>query len=306
MFVVNSEYKKNFLLAGKMAKEVRAFGQSLIVPGASYREVIGRIIAKIAEVGGKPAFPPQIALDRVAAHFLPQPQEEIVFSDQVVKLDVGVHYRGAIGDCAVTVDLSGKRAVLVQAVEAALLAAEKAVAVGRLFSEIGRAIEQTIAGFGLKPIKNLGGHGLGPYQIHKPPNVPNYDDGSKAAVKPGMTFAIEPFATDGKGMIYEEGNPTIFCAVPAPAAPQLSAHLSGQGRKLLEKIKAFEGLPFSLDNLLSKETPLFETRMILEELLRSGAAIGYGPLVEEGGGFVAQAENSVLVDEKGNVFITTR
>jgi len=297
---MNQEYKKDFIRAGELAKQVRAFGKSLIVKGASYNGVIAQINQKILELGARSAFPPQIALDDVAAHFLPQPGEEIFFSHEVVKLDIGVCYKGAIGDCAVTVDLSGKNQPLVDAAEAALLAAEKSIRVGQPVREIGKIIEQTISSLGFTPIKNLGGHGLGYYKIHTSPNIPNYEDKSTATIKPGMTFAIEPFATNGKGLIYEAGNPTIFSFAASRPVRSESA------RTLLAKIKTFEGLPFALHDLIGKDFPLFLLRPALEELLQSGAVVGYPPLVEEGRGLVAQAENSVLVDEKGQVVVTTR
>src|SRR5262245_16761553 len=127
---MNKQYKQDFFCAGKLAKEVRAYGKSLILKGASYNEVISQINRNIHELGAKPAFPPQIALNEVAAHFLPSPDEDIVFTDQVIKLDIGVSYNGAIGDCAVTVDLSGRYQSLIDAAEAALANAEKILAVG--------------------------------------------------------------------------------------------------------------------------------------------------------------------------------
>lgn len=127
---MNDQYKQNFLRAGGIAREVRAFGVSLIKTGASYNDVIAQIISKIRALGAIPAFPPQIALDAVAAHFLPQPGYDIVFSKEVVKLDIGVCFEGAIGDCAVSVDLSGKNQTLIDAVEAALANAEKILEVG--------------------------------------------------------------------------------------------------------------------------------------------------------------------------------
>ncbi len=297
---MNNEYKKDFIRAGELAKQVRAFGKSLIVKGASYNAVIAQINEKIFELGAKPAFPPQIAFDEVAAHFLPQPGEDLIFSHQVVKLDIGVCYKGAIGDCAITVDLSGKHQVLIDAAEAALLNAEKSIRVGQPVREIGKIIEETILSFGLQPIRNLGGHGLGYYKIHTAPTIPNYEDRSTATIKAGMTFAIEPFATNGKGMIYEAGNPAIFCFAASRPVRSESA------RALLAKIKTFEGLPFALHDLVGKDFPFFALRPALEELLQAGAVVGYPPLIEEGNGLVAQAENSVLVDEKGRVFVTTR
>jgi methionyl aminopeptidase len=102
---MNQKYRENFLKAGQFAAQVRAFGKALIRPGASYNEVMRKINQKIIDLGARAAFPPQIALNQVAAHFLPMPDQDILFSDQVVKLDVGVCFEGAIGDCAVTIDL---------------------------------------------------------------------------------------------------------------------------------------------------------------------------------------------------------
>lgn len=297
---MDERYKQDFIRAGAMAGEVRAFGKELIVKGASYNHTIRQICQKIAALGARPAFPPQMAMNDVAAHFLPQPDEDIIFSDEVVKLDVGVCYNGAIGDCAATVDLSGKYQKLIEAVEAALLAAEQTIEVGRPVREIGKAIEQAIAAKGFTPIKNLCGHGLGFYRVHMPPSIPNYEDKSTSIIKPGMTFAVEPFATNGKGFIYDAGNPTIFSFLKnRPVQSQLA-------RTLMAKIKTFTGLPFALHDLFENNFSLSDVKRAVDELLKAGVIAGYAPLVEEAHGMVAQAENSVLVDKSGRVHITTK
>lgn len=297
---MNEQYKKDFIHAGSLAKQVRAFGKSLIKKGASYNAVISQINQKIIELGARAAFPPQIALDDVAAHFLPPPDEDVIFSNQLIKLDVGICYNGAIGDCAVTIDLSGKHQGLIDSAEAALLAAEQSIKVGLPLRDIGKIIEQTIASYGFTSIKNLAGHGLGYYQVHTPPTIPNYADQSTAVIKPGMTFAIEPFATNGKGHIYDAGNPAIFSYVKArPVSSPIA-------RAMLTKIKGFHGLPFAIHQLVDNEIPLPEIKSCLKELLHAGIIAGYAPLLEEARGFVAQAENSVLVDKHGTVIITTR
>jgi methionyl aminopeptidase len=297
---MNQQYKQDFLHAGALAGQVRAFGKSLIKKGASYNDVIRQINQKIVELGARAAFPPQIALNDVAAHFLPEPGVDIIFSDQVIKLDIGVCYNGAIGDCAVTIDLSGKNQALVDAAEAALLAAEQSIKVGMPVREIGKIIEETIVSHGFKPVKNLSGHGLGYYKIHTAPSFPNYRDNSTAIIKPGMTFAIEPFVTNGRGLIYEEGVPAIF------SFEAIRPLHSEKAKALLKKIKTFDGLPFAIHDVISKEETLVDVQFALHELLSAGVIAGYAPLVEEGHGMVAQAENSILVDEKGKVFITTR
>jgi methionyl aminopeptidase len=297
---MNKRYKQHFLHAGALANQVRAYGKSLIKKEASYKDVIAKINQKIIELGARAAFPPQIALNDVAAHFLVQPDEDIIFSDQIIKLDIGVCYEGAIGDCAVTIDLSGKYQKLVEAVESALLNAEQSIKVGQKVREIGKIIDETIASYGFNSIKNLSGHGLALYQIHTTPPIPNYDNQSTAIIRPGMTFAIEPFATTGKGLIYESGVPTIFSFKTSRPVK------SDVERLLLTKIKNFKGLPFAIHDLIDEKSPFLDVKKGLLELLRAGIIVGYAPLIEEMHGVVAQAENSVLVDEKGEIFITTR
>lgn len=297
---MNKTYKKNFLQAGALAKQVRAFGKSLIQKDASYNAIIKQINQKITELGAIPAFPPQMALDHVAAHFLAQPDEDIIFSNQVIKLDIGVCYEGAIGDCAVTVDLSGKYQKLIDAVEAGLLNAEKIVKVGLPIREIGKVIDETISSYGFKSVKNLCGHGLALNKIHTAPSIPNYDDNSKQFIKAGMTFAIEPFATDGKGFIYDAGNPTIFSLITARPVKSKNA------KALLEKILTFKGLPFAIHTFIDGEISLIDVKLALNELIEARVIQGYAPLLEEANGIVAQAENSILVDDEGQVFITTR
>lgn len=297
---MNQKYKEDFIRAGALAKEVRAYGKSLIQKEASYNSIISKINLKILEVGGIPAFPPQMALNHVAAHFLPMPESDIVFSDEIVKLDIGVCYNGAIGDCAVTVDLSGKYQGLIDAAESALSFAEKIIKVGLPIREIGKIIDERISFFGFTPVKNLCGHGLGSYKVHTEPCIPNYDDRSTKVIKPGMTFAIEPFATDGKGYIYDAGEPTIFSYIrPRPVTSEIA-------RKLLAKIKTFSGLPFAMHDLINDECPLPLVKKGIAELLKARILEGHAPLIEEARGMVAQAENSILVDENGQVFITTR
>lgn len=291
---------QDFIRAGSLAREVRAFGKGLIKKGASYNDVIRQINEKIVQLGAYAAFPPQIALNDVAAHYLPFPNEDIIFSNEIVKLDVGVCYKGAIGDCAVTVDLSGKYQSLIDAAEAALLAAEKIIKVGLPVREIGKIIESTIMSLGFSPVRNLSGHGLGFNKVHTPPMIPNYEDRSTSVIKAGMTFAIEPFATNGKGLIYDAGDPTIFSAVPARKLPSLTPTW------IVEKIRSFNGLPFAFHDLINDEFSYEKVKPIVDELLSKGLIDGYAPLVEEGHGMVAQAENSVLVDKTGKVLITTR
>lgn len=260
-------YKRQCIQAGAFAKEALLFGKSLIQKGASYNNIIQMVHQKILQLGAKPAFPPQIALDHVAAHFLVNPGEDIILSNQVVKLDVGVSFHGAIGDCATTVDLSGTHQKLIDAAEACLSAALNEIKVGQKIRNLGAVIEKTAASFGYSSVKNLSGHGLASYKIHTPPSFPNYDDGSQGVIRLGMTFAIEPFVTTGQGIVVESGEATIFSMIGKP---------KGIIREpLVDKIKAFKGLPFAIHDLVDASNPVSLVKESIQRLLRDGTIEGY-------------------------------
>src|SRR3989344_240124 len=141
----------NWRKAGRIAAEALAYGKQLIKPGASLLEVTEKIEKKIHELGGIPAFPAQISCDDIAAHYCAYSDDNIIFKDQLVNLDVGVDVEGAIGDTACCIDLSGKNKKLVDAAEQALNAAVEAVKQKKTLGEIGKAIQTAIESYGFSP-----------------------------------------------------------------------------------------------------------------------------------------------------------
>ena len=202
---IAEKYKK----AGRIAAEALAYGKELIKKDAKVLDVCNKVEEKIISLGAGIAFPAQVSMNDTAAHYCPEDKDETVFSNQLVSLDVGTHVDGCIGDNACTVDLSGNNMELVKASEEALKAAIEKVKVGVKLSEIGKAIEDTITGFGFHPIRNLSGHGLDSYNIHCYPTIPNFDTKGDEVLEKGV-IAIEPFATNGAGMIEERGEPSVF------------------------------------------------------------------------------------------------
>ncbi|HIH37968.1 type II methionyl aminopeptidase [Candidatus Woesearchaeota archaeon] len=287
----------DWILAGKITKDVLDYGKTLIKPGASYTEVTELIEKKILELGGKPAFPPQMSLNEVAAHFTTNPGEDIIFSDHLVSLDCGVHVNGAIGDSAVTVDLSGEYDDLVKSAEDAVEQALKIVGVGVTLGEIGKAIQETIEGYGYHPVKNLSGHGLGIYQIHKQPSIPNIATGDPTPLEDGMVIAIEPFSSTGAGAIYESSPCNIY-TLKSPRNVR-----SPMTRQVLQEIMKYEGLPFTT-RWLAKKFPLGQIRFALREMETLGMLEEHPPLPDKAKGMVAQAEHTVIVGKK--CIITTR
>ena len=267
------------------------FGSKLIRPGAKLIDVADAIDKKIIELGAKPAWPTQLSLNDVAAHFTADPEDTIILKDQVVSLDVGAHIDGFVGDTAYTVDLSGKNENLVKATKEALRNAIEVVRVGVELCEIGRVIEDTILKHGFKPVKNLSGHGISQWVIHDEPSVPNYNNRDRAVLKKGQIIAIEPFATTGGGSVDETSNGNIFSLlepkpVRSPFARQILSHI----------VQEYKSLPFTT-RWLTKVFGVGKTNLALRELLQSGSLIAHPPLAEVSKGLVSVFEKTLLVDD---------
>ena len=295
---MNEQIKYNYIKAGRISAEVLEYGKSLIKKGNSLLEATELIEKKIFELGGKPAFPVQFSCNEIAAHFCAEEDDNTIFDEQVVSLDLGVHVDGAIGDNAYTIDLSGKYNDLVKAAQEALKEALKIINVGTELREIGKVISDTIKGYGYNPVRNLSGHGLNLYNIHDKPTIPNIDDGNKTKLAKGMAFAVEPFATTGSGVVGEKGLPTVFMLEhPRNVRSPIT-------REILSEIASYEGLPFAKRWLTKKFGP--KANFALREMAQLGIIHQFPPLVEVSKGIVTQAEHSILIDDEGEVVVITK
>lgn len=292
---MEKEIIEKYLKAGKITAMAREFGQQLIKPGASVREILDKVETKIVELGGQPAFPAQISLNEFAAHCCSDLTDTTILQDQVVKLDVGVHIDGYIADTAVTVDLSGKHGKLLKASQDALEKALALVRPGVTLAALGKAIQETITAAGFSPVRNLSGHGLGHFEIHARPSIPNVDNGNQNVLKEGMVIAIEPFASTGAGTVQESSPATVFTFVSDAGIRDPIT------RKVLEEIRTYQKLPFA-KRWLEKKFGIAKTNFALRQLLTKGCLEQHPPLVDEARGLVSQAEHSVIVLEKPVVF----
>lgn len=274
--------------AGKIAGEVLAYGKTLVKKGVLLKDVAEKIEAKIREKGAIPAFPVNISINEIAAHYTPEPNDKSVFGDDLVKLDVGVCYNGAIGDTATTVDLSGKHAEMVKAVEEALENAIKIIKPGLQLRKIGEVIESTIRKHGFTPISNLSGHGLGEYSIHTKFSIPNVENGDERVLQKGDYIAIEPFATTGVGKVNEGSRTEIF------SLSELKPIRSETARAVLKQMQPYETLPVATRYF---NFPKFKLDLALKEMDRLGIVQLYPILIEITKKPVSQAEHSLYVDD---------
>lgn len=295
---MNDEDLKNWRNANKIAAEVLEYSKSLIKKNSRILDVTELIEKKIFFLGAKPAWPVQMSCDSVAAHYTSDLDDEAVFVDQVVSVDVGVHLDGFIGDNAATVDLSGKNHDLLKASEDALNNAIKFIKPGVKVGDVGRVIQDSIMRYGFSPVKNLTGHGINRFVIHDFPSIPNYANNSSVVLEEGMIVAIEPFATNGVGMVEEASNCNLFALI------QKKPVRSPFAKEVLKFIdEAYGPFPFAT-RWLAKEFGLGKTKLALKELLRLGMLHDHPPLVEKNKGLVSVFEKTVLINKDGCEVLT--
>lgn len=280
--------------AGTILTTVMNESKALIEPGTTHLEVAESAEERIVELGGKPAFPVNISIDHEASHATPEGDDDTTFGeDDMVNLDIGVHVDGHIADAAVTVDFSGNDE-LVEAAEQGLDAALSEVAAGVEVGVVGQAIEDVVDGYGFSPILNLSGHGLGHYDAHTGPSIPNRGVDRSVELKAGQVIAIEPFATDGTGKVGEGAHEQIFELQEERSVRDRGA------RQAMEQITTeFDGLPFA-ERWLDTPRP----SMALRRLKADDAITGYPVLQESDGTLVSQAEHTLIVTENGYELMT--
>jgi len=281
--------------AGKITAQALEYGKKLIKVDANILETLEKIEDEIKRLGGLPAFPAQVSINDMAAHFTINDEKELKFKENdLVKLDIGVHVNGFIGDTAVTIDL-GNNKELTKASELALKEAIKLAKPGTKIYEIGSVIEKTIKEFGFNPIKNLSGHGIEQYEPHSGLTIPNFNNNDNLELQEDQVIAIEPFATDGIGLVQDSKLSSIYKIVNVkPIRDNIT-------RDMLRYItQEYKTLPFARRWLL-KKFDSFRVNFALRNLERENILHHYPQLKEKSRGLVSQHEFTVRVKDNPKI-----
>jgi methionyl aminopeptidase len=214
--------------SGRMAATVREKVAEAIAPGVTTKELGVYAYDLIREMGGESAFlgymgyPGEICVSVNEAVVHGIPDDRRIKAGDIVSLDIGVQYRGYIGDTATTVMVAVSEPEilrLVKTTEKALLAGiAKAQAGGRL-SDVSHAIEQTAIEEGFAVVRDFVGHGIG-RKMHEEPQVPNFGaPGKGPRLKEGMTLALEPMLNmGGPGVEVQADGWTVLTKDRKPSA----------------------------------------------------------------------------------------
>ena len=291
---MDAEILKKLQRAGKIASQVRREGAAkLAQPGASFLEVMDFCEQRILQLGGEIAWA-QMAVNSVAAHYCPaEDDQSISHEGDMIKIDIGVHLDGYLTDNAMTV-IVGKSTAhhdLLKASQNALKAAMKLVRPGVQLWELGEAQYSEAEALGFTTIKNLCGHSIERYKVHAGISIPTYNNKDKNALPENMEIAIEPFITDGQGLVRDKGPATVFMVQKEKGVR------SPYARKILEQVRPRQGLPFSLRHL-TRALGKGPAALGLRELQQQGIIHNYPPLAEISGHQVAQFEHALIIQDK--------
>jgi methionyl aminopeptidase len=301
MPLYDQEALEKFRLSGKILRETREEMRNYVKENMPIIEVCEKSEALIREKGGKPAFPTNVSINEVTAHYTSPPGDKNTIPEKsVVKVDLGVHVDGYVTDTAFTACFNPEYKSMVETAEIALKTAIAIIRNDVSVSKIGGAVETAIKNRGFKPISNLTGHSVGRYLIHAGTSIPSVHQISLTKLKTGEIYAIEPFVTvrEAGGAVEDYPQKTIFRLVKAKAAKTPYA------RQLLKFIEEnFYTLPFS-ERWLQGAVPKEKHNEAFKELFATKAIMSYPVFVEITRKIVAQAEHTVIVKEDGCDILT--
>jgi len=287
----------NWKKSGEVAALLMKKAIQLCKPDVPLLEIAEKLEAEAEKLKVKWAFPINLSINEIAAHYSPQHEDKTLASG-LLKIDLGISVDGCISDISKSVDLTPdqKYKNLIRASEDALKEAIKTAKHNIEVNKIGKAIQDSITKAGFSPVRNLSGHQLEKFMIHAGINIPNYDNNNAEKLKEGM-YAIEPFATTGEGIVQDSKPSGIYMLLQTkPVRDQKT-------REILEFIeKEYSTLPFSARWLVKK----FGLRSLisLKTLEQQGILHHFSQLIEKSKMPVSQAEHTILV-EKDKITVLT-
>ncbi|MGC9152377.1 MAG: type II methionyl aminopeptidase [Vulcanisaeta sp.] len=288
------DLEKIYERLGSIARDVLNYALSIVEPGMPILELCERIEGRIRQHDAKPAFPANISINEIAAHYTATISDKSTIpKDSIVKIDIGAHIDGYIVDTAVTVTFNPMYNQLIKASMKALEAAQLSMKPGVTLSSVGLQVERAIRSFGFKPIKNLSGHLIRRYELHAGKSIPNYDNGDRQRINEGEVYAVEPFSTNGVGIVDDGSQVTIYRLIKSPRTKD-------PYYEVLSYINSEIGpLPFTPRWLVHRFGDSINN--VINELYLKGYIYGYPVLIEHGKGLVAQVEDTFIITRDGAV-----
>ena len=204
---------KNAAQIKAMKEAGRITGEALLVAREHVREGVStyeldRVIRQyIEKSGAKPSFlglygfpgSACISINDEVIHGIPS-KKRILREGDIVKIDLGAHYKGYHGDSARTIPVgkvSDEALKLIKVTRESFFAGVAQMQQGNRLGDIGSAIDTHVKANGFSTVRKYIGHGIGK-EVHEAPDVPNYGTpGRGVRICSGMVLAIEPMVNAG-------------------------------------------------------------------------------------------------------------
>jgi methionyl aminopeptidase len=198
--------------AGRIVFETLELMRRIVRPGITTEDLDREAEAFIrSHAGATPSFkglydfPKTLctSIDQEIVHGIPS-TKRVLHEGSIVSVDVGVQMGGLHADSATTIPvgtIEPEVQRLLDVTQRSLQAGIAAAVAGNHVGDIGYAVQRVAEGAGFGVVRELVGHGIGT-RFHEEPQVPNFGNPKRgAALRPGMTLAIEPMITIGKPAI---------------------------------------------------------------------------------------------------------
>lgn len=296
----------SYLKAGKIVSDIRSEASKMITDGALVIDLVNYVESEILKTGAEIAFPCNVSINEIAAHYTSPAEDKTQFkAGDMVKLDLGAMVDGCIADSAVTIIAGGNidenytqdeinlHEEIVEASAAGLEAAIATARAGVEVSKIGAAVHEAIAEYNLNPIFNLTGHSLEQNNLHAGISIPNYDNHDNYVLEEGQAIAIEPFATNGEGIVNDAPGHYIFSYM---ANKPFRMKTTQRVLKYIQHNHAY--VPFS-GRWITDEFGNRKGSIALKQLSEAMAIYPYAPLREKKDCFVSQKEHTVIIEKEG-------
>ena len=274
---------ESYIKAGKLASKIRDEASKMIKDGTLVIDLVEYVESEILKTGAEIAFPCNVSINEYAAHYTSPAGDKTAFK------------AGDSGnmDENYTQDEINLHEEIIEASAAGLEAAIATARAGIEISKIGEAVHEAISEYDLNPIFNLMGHSLEQYNLHAGISIPNYNNNDNYILEEGQAVAIEPFATNGEGLVNDAPGQYIFSYMANKPFRMKST------QKVLKYIQNHhQYVPFS-GRWITDEFGERKGAIALKQLSQAMAIYPYAPLREKQDCFVSQKEHTLIIEKEG-------
>jgi len=221
MIIIKSDREIEIMKeAGKIAAEAHKLVSNMIEVGITTLELDKEVEKFIRSKNAVPTFkgyqefPASIctSINEEVVHGIPGKRK--LKDGDIISVDIGVTYKGYVGDTAKTYPvgkISDNAKNLIEVTRKSFYEGIKFAKEGYRLSDISHAIQKCVEEEGFSVVRDFVGHGVGK-DMHEDPQIPNFGKPDKGPrLKKGMTFAIEPMVNEGKyNVLMLENNWTVI------------------------------------------------------------------------------------------------